>query len=626
MSKLKSRPVFIGPSASAIRTLGDKIASTIVAQTARVPCLPWSGNNILLAHDVENEEPIQVSKLIYSLACIKCCRDGLAIAHYIGYPVMIKASQGGGGKGIRLAHDRADFSESFHQVEKEVPGSPIFIMKVADNVRHLEVQILADQYGNVITLFGRDCSVQRRHQKIIEEAPVVIAPASIRESMEASAVRIAKLVGYSNAGTVEYLYSAETQEYYFLELNPRLQVEHPTTEMISGINIPAAQLQIAMGIPLDRIRDIRLMYGLAPHGISKIDFHFHQEDSQHIQRRPFPKGHVIAARITAEDPSIGFKPNSGTVSELNFRSNNNVWGYFSVSSSGAVHEYSDSQFGHIFAYGETREIARKHLVIALKGLSIRGDFRTTNEYLVKLLETNDFIQNTFTTHWLDGLIAKKETEQTDLIPVIICGGVWKTYQVQKRNRLDFENAFQRGQVPNRQLVRTSFNFEFVVDKHHIKLVTLICGPESIKILVNDSANEVRFKNLPDDGLLVLFGGSSFTIYGNDTEFGTTLIINDKTYVLEKETDPSVLKSPSPGKLVRYLVNDGDLIRSGQTYAELEVMKMCLPLVSHESGKIKLIKAPGVVLSSGDTIASLHFEGCPPLGVFPIFRGKLPDLG
>ncbi|KAJ3061198.1 acetyl-coenzyme-A carboxylase, partial [Quaeritorhiza haematococci] len=177
--------------------------------------------------------------------------------------------------------------------------------------------------------------------------------------------------------------------------------------MVSGVNIPAAQLQIAMGIPLSCIKDIRILYGLTPTGTSDIDFDFSHPQTYQIQRKPSPKGHVIAARITAENPDAGFKPNSGKVAELNFRSNSSVWGYFSVNASGGVHEYADSQFGHIFSYGETRDDSRKNLVVALKELSIRGDFRTTVEYLIKILETDTYIDNAVTTSWLDALIAKK---------------------------------------------------------------------------------------------------------------------------------------------------------------------------------------------------------------------------
>lgn len=156
---------------------------------------------------------------------------------------MIKSSQGGGGKGIRRVNNVDELILNYHQVQIEVPGSPIFIMKKASHVRHLEIQLLADIYGNTISLFGRDCSIQRRYQKIIEEAPITIAPPEVIESMENAAVRLAKLVGYVSAGTVEYLYTLKG-EYYFLELNPRLQVEHPCTEMITEINLPACQLQV----------------------------------------------------------------------------------------------------------------------------------------------------------------------------------------------------------------------------------------------------------------------------------------------------------------------------------------------------------------------------------------------
>lgn len=157
---------------------------------------------------------------------------------------MIKASQGGGGKGIRRVDSAEQVAEKFRQVQIEVPGSPIFLMKVAFQARHLEVQLLADSHGNVISLFGRDCSIQRRYQKIIEEAPITIAAPETLQRMEEAAVRLAKMVGYVSAGTVEYLYTGNG-EFYFLELNPRLQVEHPCTEMIADVNLPACQLQVS---------------------------------------------------------------------------------------------------------------------------------------------------------------------------------------------------------------------------------------------------------------------------------------------------------------------------------------------------------------------------------------------
>ena len=214
----KNRIVFIGPPGSAMRSLGDKISSTIVAQSAEVPTMAWSGSGI--SDTVLSEQGfVTVSDDVYQAACVTSVKEGLAKAEQIGWPVMIKASEGGGGKGIRKVEHPDAFKNAYHAVAGEIPGkdaqqiypaynhfvagSPIFIMKLAGQARHLEVQLLADQYGNAISLFGRDCSVQRRHQKIIEEAPVTIAKENIFEQMERAAVRLAKLVGYVSAGTVE---------------------------------------------------------------------------------------------------------------------------------------------------------------------------------------------------------------------------------------------------------------------------------------------------------------------------------------------------------------------------------------------------------------------------------------
>ena len=243
-------------------------------------------------------------------------------------------AQGGGGKGIRRVGDADQVAAALRQVQGEVPGSPVFVMKLAPVCRHLEVQLIADECGDAMAIFGRDCSIQRRHQKIIEEGPVLAAPPHIWREMELSAVRLAKEVGYVGVGTVEYLYT-DDHKYYFLELNPRLQVEHPVTELISGVNIPAAQLQIAMGVPLARIPSIRRLYSEAPNGTSPIDF-----DAR--LATPLP-GHVIACRITAENPESGFQPTSGLITELNFRSTPEVWGYFSVHAHGGVHAFADSQ-------------------------------------------------------------------------------------------------------------------------------------------------------------------------------------------------------------------------------------------------------------------------------------------
>ncbi|ORX68799.1 hypothetical protein DL89DRAFT_323652 [Linderina pennispora] len=460
----------------------DKISSTIVAQHADVPTMPWSGDGITDTF-VNELNHLEVPE-----------QRGLEQAKRIGFPVMIKASEGGGGKGIRMVSKEADFVSAFYQCQAELAGES----------RHLEVQVLADQYGNAISLFGRDCSVQRRHQKIIEEAPVTIAKSDTFEQMEKAAVRLAKLVGYVSAGT-----------FYFLELNPRLQVEHPTTEMVSGVNLPAAQLLVSMGIPLHRVRDIRLLYGLDPQGSSSIDYDFSSTRANEVQRKPQPKGHVIA-------------PSSGMMQSLNFRSSTNVWGYFSVSANGGLHEFADSQFGHIFAYGASREQARQAMVVALKEISIRGDFRTTVEYLVRLLEMSDFSGNRFTT--AERLLAE----------------------------------FKTGDGPRAGTEQGAFAHDGV----RYRFIANRTGPTGWILYINGCNVAV---------VLVLLDGKSHTCYTREEVGATRLLV-----------DPTQLRSPSPGKLVRFLVESGDHVSAGEAYAEIEVMKMYMPLTASEDGIVQFV--------------------------------------
>lgn len=619
--------VFIGPPGSAMRSLGDKISSTIVAQHAKVPCIPWSGSGVDEVLLDKDTGLVSVTDDVYSKGCCSSPEDGLEKALKIGFPVMIKASEGGGGKGIRKVEREADFVSLYNQVSAEIPGSPIFIMKLAGNARHLEVQLLADQYGNNISLFGRDCSVQRRHQKIIEEAPVTIARQETFHRMEQAAVRLGELVGYVSAGTVEYLYSHEDDQFYFLELNPRLQVEHPTTEMVTGVNLPAAQLQIAMGLPLHNIRDIRLFYGVDPKTQTPIDFGFSTDLALKSQRRPVPKGHTTACRITSEDPGEGFKPSSGMMHDLNFRSSSNVWGYFSVGNQGGIHSFSDSQFGHIFAFGENRQASRKHMVVALKELSIRGDFRTTVEYLIKLLETPDFEDNTITTGWLDELISKKLTaERPDPHVAVLCGAATKAHIECEDAFREYQSCLEKGQAPPKESLKSVFAIEFIYEGERYKFTATRSSPDSYAIFINGSRVDVGVRALSDGGLLIAIGGKSHNVYWKEEVGATRLSVDSKTCLLEVENDPTQLRTPSPGKLVRFLVESGDRVKAGQAYAEVEVMKMYMPLLAQEDGIVQLIKQPGSTLEAGDILGILALDDPSKVKHAKPFEGQMPEYG
>ncbi|BFZ10005.1 hypothetical protein BsWGS_13044 [Bradybaena similaris] len=608
---------FIGPPENAMWSLGDKIASSIVAQTAGVPTLPWSGSGLVLGpYDIKGKTLIVPSEL-YRKGCTSDAEEGLEAAKKIGFPVMIKASEGGGGKGIRKAEHSEEFNNLFRQVQQEVPGSPIFIMKLASAARHLEVQLLADKYGNAISLFGRDCSIQRRHQKIIEEAPAVIAKQDVFERMEKAAVTLAKMVGYVSAGTVEYLYNADQDTFHFLELNPRLQVEHPCTEMVADVNLPAAQLQVAMGLPLYRIKDIRLLYGMDPWGNSEIDF-------DNPQIKPSPRGHVIAARITSENPDEGFKPSSGTVQELNFRSSKNVWGYFSVIASGGLHEFADSQFGHCFSWGEDREDARENLVVALKELSIRGDFRTTVEYLIKLLETETYQNNGITTAWLDKLIAEKvQAEKPDLLLGVVCGALHIADQAILSGFQEFQTSLEKGQIQSSNALKNSADVEFILEGIKFKLKVVKTGPTGYFLLMNKSTLDLEAHRLSDGGLLLSIGGSSYTTYMKEQVSSYRITIGNQTCVLQKENDPTIIRSLSAGKLINYLVEDGGHVFAGDVFAEIEVMKMVMELRSSENGCVHYSKRPGAVLEAGSIVAYLTLDDPSRVQMAKLYEGPLP---
>uniref|UniRef100_A0A4W5JZU3 acetyl-CoA carboxylase n=1 Tax=Hucho hucho TaxID=62062 RepID=A0A4W5JZU3_9TELE len=617
---MKNGIAFMGPPSQAMWALGDKIASSIVAQTAGIPTLPWSGAGLTVEWSESDQKKriINVPPDLYELGCIHDVEAGLKAAEVVGYPVMVKASEGGGGKGIRKVNCADEFPNLFRQVQTEVPGSPIFVMQLAKHARHLEVQLLADQYGNAISLFGRDCSVQRRHQKIIEEAPATISTSDVFEDMERCAVKLAKMVGYVSAGTVEYLYSQDGS-FYFLELNPRLQVEHPCTEMVADVNLPAAQLQISMGIPLHRIKDIRLMYGVQPWGDSMIDF-------EGLSTAPSPRGHVIAARITSENPDEGFKPSSGTVQELNFRSNKNVWGYFSVAAAGGLHEFADSQFGHCFSWGENREEAISNMVVALKELSIRGDFRTTVEYLIKLLETESFQHNTIDTGWLDRLISEKmQAERPDTMLGIVSGAL-HVADVNLRNSVsNFLHSLERGQVLPAHTLLNTVDVELIYEGTKYCLKVTRQSPNSYVVIMNSTSAEVDVHRLSDGGLLLSYDGSSYTTYMKEEVDRYRITIGNKTCMFEKENDPSLLRSLSAGKLIQYSVEDGGHVFSGQCYVEIEVMKMVMTLTALESGCIHYVKRPGAVLEPGCVIAKLQLDDPSRVQQAELYHGALPVI-
>ena len=522
---------FIGPTGPVMSVLGDKIAANILAQTAKVPSIPWSGS-----YGGPDDGPLQaelteegtIPDETFERATCRNVEEAIEAAEKIGYEngLMIKASEGGGGKGIRFVDNEEDLKNAYIQVSNEVVGSPIFIMQLCKNARHLEVQIVGDQHGNAVALNGRDCSTQRRFQKIFEEGPPIIAPKETFREMEKAAQRLTQSIGYMGAGTVEYLFNADTGKFFFLELNPRLQVEHPVTEGITLVNMPATQLQVAMGIPLYNIPQIRRLYGKEDmYGTDKIDFL--EEDYKPID------SHVIAARITAENPDEGFKPTSGSIERIKFQSTSDVWGYFSVGANGGIHEFADSQFGHLFAKGANREQARKSLVLALKEIEVRGEIRTTVEYLVELLETDEFKQNTIDTSWLDGILKEKSVsvEKPDHL-VVASAAVFRAFEHVINESNAVKESFSKGQVSTSDIPGiNSFDLEIAYKDVKYPFHVELLSQDVYRITLNGQSFDAEITVTSEGALLAKFGGASHRILGMDEPLGLRLSVDGVTILM-----------------------------------------------------------------------------------------------
>lgn len=373
-----------------------------------------------------------------------------------------------------------------------------------------------------------------------------------------------------------------------------------------------------MGVPLNRIGDIRHFFNQDKQGDSPIDFH------NLALRRP-PRGHVIATRITAENADEGFTPSKGSIQELNFRSSKNVWGYFSVSANSSLHEFADSQFGHVFSWGETREEARQNAVVSLKQLSIRADFRTPVDFLIKMCETPDFAQNACDTAWLDGLIAQKvKADKMDTMLAVICCAVHVAAEDIEKVTLDYHRALSRGHVPDiRHFAPRRVTVDLVSEGIKYSLTAMKSAPGCFILIMNDSFIELDMHVLSDGGRLIVVGGNSFATYMREEVDKYRITIDGKTSVFEKENDPSLLRTNSPGKLVRYLVDNGEHVRAGAPYAEIEVMKMYLSLMTTEAGTIQHLKPQGVVLEAGDPIAKLVLDDPAKIRKVEIFSGSFP---
>ncbi|MGJ3253310.1 MAG: acetyl-CoA carboxylase biotin carboxylase subunit [Elainellaceae cyanobacterium] len=350
---------FIGPTPAAMQSMGDKSTARETMNRIGVPTVP--GSDGLLT-----DEP-----------------TAMAIARQIGYPVMIKATAGGGGRGMRLVRSEDELSKSFLAAQGEAEaafGNPgVYLEKFIERPRHIEFQILADTYGNVIHLGERDCSIQRRHQKLLEEAPSTALTPELRDKMGNAAVRVAQVIGYVGAGTVEFLLD-QSGQFYFMEMNTRIQVEHPVTEMVTGLDLIAEQIRIAQGEPLNRSQEqIKLC------------------------------GHTIECRINAEDPDQNFRPHPGRISGYlppggpGVRMDSHVYTDYEIP------PYYDSLIGKLIVWGPDRVSAINRMKRALREFAITG-LPTTISFHQRILETPEFERGDIFTNFVEHVMQSPKSK------------------------------------------------------------------------------------------------------------------------------------------------------------------------------------------------------------------------
>ncbi len=352
--------VFIGPSAEAVEAMGDKTAARRTVAAAGVPIVPGS------------EEPM------------RSVEELRAAAAEIGFPVLLKASAGGGGKGMRMVRSEAEIASAFEAAGNEARGAfgddAIYVEKYLDRPRHIEIQILADRTGRTIHLGERECSIQRRHQKLIEEAPSPVLSPAEREEMGATAVAAARAVGYEGAGTVEFLYHGG--KFYFLEMNTRIQVEHPVTELVTGVDLVQWQIRIAAGEPLSIDQsDVRM------------------------------KGHAIECRITSEDPANSFLPSTGRIEHLEVPSGPGVRWDGGIAPGSEVGLHYDPLLAKLIVHADSRELAIERMKRALGELTIVG-VETSAPFHLRVMDEPDFRDGAIDIQYLE---SHQETLRVDVL-------------------------------------------------------------------------------------------------------------------------------------------------------------------------------------------------------------------
>ena len=528
--KVKSNKlIWIGPSPHVIKVMGDKLKAKEIAEKSGVPTLPITSNT----QDVKS----------------------------IGYPILIKAAAGGGGKGMRIVEKESELKDSIISAKREALSGfgddRIFIEKYVEKSRHIEIQILGDEYGNIVHLGERECSIQRRHQKIIEESPSPRIDPFLREEMGQAAIKLAKKIKYCSAGTVEFLFDDKTDEYWFLEVNTRLQVEHPVTEEVTGIDLVAEQIKIARGDELEFAQD-------------DIDWH----------------GHAIEARLYAEDPGNNFLPEIGTLHAYDTSLASEVRWDSGVEEGSVIGTDFDPMLSKVISWAPNRIDAANKLARGLEKAHM-GGVVTNRQFLISCLRNESFLGGNTTTDFIEreALETKKNLSVNELHQTSTAIALWLAQQ----NRVsDPVTGFMPANWTNGRMPLQRVKLLFVQDEIEVKYK-----------LNKDNFYEVMgsiCKIYHCDSFGIDIQIDSHRFYAHITEAGSEIFINMpfgdvNASVLPRFIEPGNdipeggLIAPMPGKVIDVKVKKGSKVKAGDTLVIIEAMKMEHSIKATETGKI-----------------------------------------
>ena len=541
--------VWIGPSPHVIKVMGDKLKAKELAEKSGVPTLP-------MASDVKD-------------------------AKNLGYPLLVKAAAGGGGKGMRIVDSPKELKEAIVSAKREALSGfgddRIFIERYVKKSRHIEIQILGDEYGNIVHLGERECSIQRRHQKIIEESPSPRVDPFLREQMGEAAIKLAKRIKYFSAGTVEFLMDDKTGEFWFLEVNTRLQVEHPVTEEVTGIDLVYEQIKIARGDELE---------------FTQEDIHWH--------------GHAIEARLYAEDPGNSFLPEIGTLLAYDTTMASDIRWDSGVEQGYKVGTDFDPMLSKVIAWAPNRIDAANKLARGLEKAHF-GGVKTNRDFLISCLRNESFINGKTTTDFIarEKPSSEQELSENQLLESSVAIALWTAMQNRASDPVTsfMPSNWTNGRMPNQRI-------KLLIQKNEIEVTYRLQrnGLFSVMGLIS------KIHAYDESGIDLEIGSHRF--FAQITRADDRILINMPfgdldAKIIKRFAEPGNevpeggLVAPMPGKVIEVKVKKGDRVKAGDTLVVIEAMKMEHSIKAIKNGKVtKLMVVLNQQVDNGATLLVL----------------------